>query len=101
MSTPRSPSIAPHRHLDGAGVGRRHDADAVVVGHAEDIARQVDGLLEFGFADLGPVRAAQRRVNERFGRPTGTLGAGTRRKTGIGRTQVRLRQSRHNGYPSR
>jgi hypothetical protein len=91
----------PHRHLDGAGVRRRHDADAVVVGHAENFAGQVDRLLELGFADLGPVRAAESRVKERFGRPTGTLRAGTRRKTGIGRTHVRLGYCRHNGYPSR
>ena len=35
----------PHRHLDGAGVGGRHDADAVVGRHLQHFAGQVDRLL--------------------------------------------------------
>ena len=65
------------RHLDGAGVGRRHDADAVVGRHLQQFAGQVDGLLELGLAELGAVRAAERGIVERLERPAGTLGAGT------------------------
>ena len=34
-STPRGPSIDHMRHLDGAGVGAGHDADAVIGGNLQ------------------------------------------------------------------
>jgi hypothetical protein len=49
----------PHRHLDGAGVRGRHDADPVVRGHAEDVARRLDRGLQLGLADGGAVRPAK------------------------------------------
>jgi hypothetical protein len=77
MSTPRCAEQRPQRHLDGAGVGGRHDADAVVGGNLQNVAGQRDRLLELGLADLGAVRAAERRVNKRIERPAGTLRTGT------------------------
>ena len=77
MSTPRCAEQRPQRHLDGAGVGGRHDADPVVGRNLEDFAGQLDRLLELGLADLGAVRAAERGIVERLKRPAGTLGAGT------------------------
>ena len=50
----------PQRHLDRAGVGGRHDADAVVGGNLQDLAGQLDRLLELVLADLGAVRSAER-----------------------------------------
>ena len=50
----------PQRHLDRAGVGGRHDADAVVGRHLQHFAGEVDRLFELGLADLGAVRAAER-----------------------------------------
>src|SRR3546814_18859073 len=44
----------PQRHLDGAGVGSRHDGDAVVLGDAEDSAVAVAPLVE--------LRSEERRV---------------------------------------
>ena len=68
----------PKRHLDRAGVGRRHNADAMVIGHLKDLAGQVDGLFEFSLADLGAVGTAERRIAQRIRRPARALGAGTR-----------------------
>ena len=73
----------PERHFDGAGVGGRHDADAVIGRHFENFTGKVDGLLELALADLRAVRAAEGRVGERIERPTGALRAGARRKMGI------------------
>ncbi len=67
----------PQRHLDGAGVGRRHDADAVVGRNLKHLAGQLDRLLELGLADLGAMRAAERGVVQRLERPAGTFCAGT------------------------
>jgi hypothetical protein len=39
------PEQRPHRHLDGAGVGSGHDADAVIGRHLQHLARQVDREL--------------------------------------------------------
>ena len=58
----------PQRHLDGAGVGGRHDADAVVGRHFEHLARQIDRAFELGLAGLGAVRAPERSVFEGFER---------------------------------
>ena len=41
----------PQRHLDGAGVGGRHDADPVVGRHLKDFAGELDRPLELGLAD--------------------------------------------------
>jgi hypothetical protein len=43
----------PHGHFDGARVGGRDDADAVVRRHAKDLARRLDGGLQLGLADGG------------------------------------------------
>ncbi len=55
----------PQRHLDRAGVGRRHDAELPVGRHAEDGARAVDHLgearLRLAWRD-GCGRAARRRA---------------------------------------
>ena len=52
----------PERHLDGASVGSRRNPDAVVGGNAEHFTGEVDRELELGFAELGAMRAAERRV---------------------------------------
>ena len=70
----------PQRHLDRAGVGRRHDADAVIGRHLQDFAGQIDGALELRLADLGSVRASQNRVGEGLQAPAGALGAGAGRE---------------------
>ena len=49
----------PQRHLDGAGIGGGHDADAVIGGHVQQLAGQVDGELQARLAELGAVRAAE------------------------------------------
>ena len=84
----------PHRHLDGAGVRGGHDADAVVVRHAQHLAGAVDGGLELGLAHARAVRAAQGRAHERLGGPCRGLGAGSAREAGIGRPAGR-RRDRH------
>ena len=56
----------PQRHLDRAGVGAGRDADAIVGGNAENFARQVDRVFQLGLAELGAMRAAERRVFERL-----------------------------------
>ena len=59
--TGRAPEQRPHRHLDGAGVGGRHDADQVVGRDLQHLAGAVDGVLELRLAELGAVRAAEQR----------------------------------------
>ena len=49
----------PQRHLDGAGVGGGHDADAVIGRHLQHLAGQVDGELQARLAELRAVRAAE------------------------------------------
>ena len=83
----------PQRHLDRAGVGAGRDADAIVGGNAEHFARQVDRVLELGLAELGAMRAAERRVLEGFGGPAGPLGAGAGRKTRVMRPRGGRRSS--------
>src|SRR5205807_5000615 len=63
--------------------------DLVVGRHFEHVARQLDGLLELGFADLRAMRAAERGVLEIFGGPSGALGAGA----GGDRKSTRLNSS--------
>ena len=45
----------PHDHLDGAGVGRRHDRDLEISRNAQHRAGAVDGLFELGFPGFGAV----------------------------------------------
>ena len=70
------PEHGPHRHLDGAGVGGRHDADPVIGRHLQDRPRQVDGAAELGLAEGRAVRPAERGVGQGGGRPARALGAG-------------------------
>ncbi len=85
----------PERHFDGAGIGSRNDADAVIRRHFQNFAGKIDGLLQLRLADLRAVRAAEGRIGKRIERPTGALRAGARRKMGILRTHVRLCGLRH------
>ena len=75
----------PHRHLDRAGVGGRHDADAVLRRHLQHLAGEVDGAGELGAADGRAVRAAEGGVAERVERPAGALGAGAGGEAGVRR----------------
>ena len=61
MVTGRAPKQRPQRHLDGAGIGRRHDADAVIGRHFENFAGEIDRALELGLASFGAVRTADER----------------------------------------
>ena len=47
------------------------------VGQLQHFAHQIDAQRKARLADLGAVRAAERRVGEAPGCPAGTLGAGT------------------------
>ena len=49
---------APHRHFHGAGVGGGHDPDAVIGGHTQHGAGQINRFFEFGFAHFRTVRTA-------------------------------------------
>ena len=69
MVTGRAPSSDHIAISIGAGVRRRHDADAVRVGHLQDLARQVDGELQTRLAELRPVRAAERVGGELWRHP--------------------------------
>ena len=73
----------PQRHFDRPRIRRRRDRDAIIGGHAQNLARQFDGAREFVLADLGPMGAAKRRAGEVFERPSRPLGARTGGKTGI------------------
>lgn len=90
----------PHRHLDGAGVRGRHDADAVIVRHAQNLARQIDRLGQLRLADSGAMRAAQRRIGQQVQIIFGKLGTGARGKTRIGRPRGRDRRIAHVTQPS-
>ena len=85
-----SPEQRPQRQFDGAGVGRRHDADPMTGGDLQHLAGEVDGALELGLADAGAVRTSERRVGERLKAPARTLGAGAGRKMRIPRPHCGL-----------
>src|SRR5438874_44847 len=70
------PEQRPQRHLDCAGIGGRHDADAVARRHLQHVAREIDGALELGLAKLGAMRASEDGVGEGLQAPAGALGAG-------------------------
>ena len=60
-STPRAPSID-HMAISKAPVSEAgDDADEVIVRHAQNDARLVDGELELGLSGLGAVRPAKNR----------------------------------------
>jgi hypothetical protein len=67
----------PQSHLDGTGIGRRHDADAIVGGNAQERARSIDRLDDLLLGRLGSVRPPDGGIFEKFGRPARTLGAGS------------------------
>src|SRR3546814_8730503 len=83
----------PQRHLDGAGVGSRHDGDAVVLGDAEDSAVAVAHLVELRLAARRPVRAAEIGAAQHLRRPARTLDAGTGRELRTLRPRLRLFRS--------
>ena len=89
----------PHGHFHRAGIGRGHDADAVIVGHAQNLAGAVDGGFQLRFAHGGAVRAAQGRVVQLGKVESGDLGAGARRKARIDRALGRLSGVRHGILP--
>ena len=70
----------PQGHLDGARIGRRHDADPVVGRHFQNLAGEVDGALQAALAELRTVRAAEGGILEMVEGPAGALGAGSGRK---------------------
>ncbi|MCY1171992.1 hypothetical protein D9M73_121180 [compost metagenome] len=70
----------PHRHFERAGVGTGDDADAVRFGELQQLAHQIDGILQPRLADLRAVRAPQRFGGEIGGGPARRLGARARGK---------------------
>src|SRR5207302_5694430 len=68
----------PQRHLDGARIGGRHDADPVIGGQAEHGARAVDDLAQLRLAGRAAMRAPETGIVQRRQRPTRTLGTWTR-----------------------
>ena len=90
-STGRAPEQRPQRHFDRAGVGGRHDADAIIGGDLQHLAREIDGALELRLADLGAVRAAESCVGEGLQAPAGALGAGAGGEVRDGRPHAGLR----------
>ena len=87
----------PQRHLDRAGVGGRHDADPVVGRHLQDVAGELDRLLELGLADLGAVRAAERGSIERCSDHPGRLAQGPEEKLGFAGRNAGFGERRHRG----
>ena len=81
----------PQRHFDRAGIGRRHDADAVIRRHFQHFTRQVDRKLQLGLADLRAMRTAESCVLEILGVPAGALGAGAGGEMRHGRPRSGLR----------
>ena len=64
MVTGRGAEQRPQRHLDRAGVGSRHDADAIIGRNLQNFAGEIDGALELRLAGFGAVRAAEHSVAE-------------------------------------
>ena len=86
------PEQRPERHFDRAGVGGRHDADAVIRRHLQHFAGQIDGALELGLARFRAVRAAKNGGVEILGVPAGALGARAGRKMRHSRPHGRRRE---------
>ncbi|VFU09023.1 conserved protein of unknown function [Methylocella tundrae] len=74
------PQKRPQGGLDGAGVGARHDADAIIGRNLQDLASEIDCKLQLGFANGGAVRTARWGVLKVFKLPARTLGRRTARK---------------------
>jgi len=89
------PKHRPHRHFKSAGVGPRHDADAVGVGKLKHLAHQVDAIGEARLADLRTMRAAERFGSDFGGIPSGRLCAGAGREIGARRAQLWRRHFSH------
>ena len=85
----------PHGHLEGAGVGGRHDAADVAGGQAQQRLGLVDGELQARLAFLGAMRAAEERLVERLQGPAGALGAGAGGEQHIARPLGRLGRRGH------
>src|SRR5690606_32203382 len=85
---------APHGHFEGAGVGAGDDADAIVVGQAEQRARAVEYLGETRLAGRRAVGAADQRVLERRKRPPRALGGRSRSETRVRWTMDRRHGAR-------
>ena len=66
----------PQRHFDGAGIGGRHDADAIIGGNLQNLTGEIDGALEPRLADFRAMRAAKDGAAEGLRGPAGALGAG-------------------------
>src|SRR5262249_41750510 len=66
----------PHRHLDRAGVGARHDAELPVARDAEQRAAALDHRLQAGLRRARTVRAPEEGAVEHGGAPARSLGAG-------------------------
>ena len=87
----------PQRHLDGAGIGGRHNAQPVIGGQAQKLLGAVDRILELGFAGFGAVGASHQRAFEGFCRPARPLGAGSGRKKRPRGTHSRENYISHRG----
>ncbi len=92
------PEHRPHRHLEGTGVGGRHDADAVIGRHAEEPRSAVDRVLELRLRLRGTVRATEEGPgSDGFRAPARTLGAGAGREFGAFRFDAGFVNGRHDG----
>ena len=70
----------PHRAFERAGIRCRHDADKVILRHAEHFLRQVDGMFQPRLAERAAMRAAERFGFEIGGRPALVFGGRSGRK---------------------
>ena len=77
------PEQVPHRHLEGAGIGARHEADPVVRGQAEQAAPSARAARRGAPWPPGPVRAADERALERRDRPARPLGGRPGAEAGV------------------
>ena len=85
------PQQRPHRHLDRAGIGRRHDADAIIRRDARG-SRACVSMASFSLALPGLERCERPRSApyESFRRPTRPFGARSGRKKRPCRAHGRL-----------
>ena len=89
-SVPRAPS-SDHIAISKAPVSEPgHQADAVVLGQAEQGARALEQLAEPGLGGRGAVRAADQRAVQAGERPAWPLGGRPRAEAGCRRAQLRL-----------
>ena len=68
----------PHGHLEGTGVGGRHDADPIVIGNAENGPAILDHPQQFGLGIFRTMRTANTCGRKNVERPAGSLGTGSR-----------------------